>query len=957
MQRTFYLFILMLCTWGLSAQSVVISEIHYDNVGTDANESVEITGPAGTSLAGWTVVLYNGSNGTSYGTINLAGTIADEGDGFGALCFTLPVNGLQNGAPDGLALVDGSSSLLEFLSYEGSFTAVGGPANGITSTDIGVTETSATLTTESLQRTGLSSWAGPATANCGTVDPGLIAELDGGGNGGGGDDDGNDDTPVVALPYMEMFETGGFGVAGNCTDASIGSCATVNLDGVDWTLEGDFSGLVATSDFFQTNGNFQNLAAQDVDSEICWVSPIVDISSVDAVTFSVDLQSFGTHETTDYVDVYLIVDGVETRIPNWEGAGSADHTLFDDYGTQTVTATDIEGDAIQIKVCVLNNAGSEFTTIDNVSVKEQLAEPCAITLTNLSGGAPCDDNGTIYADDDFFEVTVEVTINNRPESGTIDFAGDLLEPIASVDVTSLDADEATFEVTARFLSTGGPVALTATASADQFCTFTLAETAPAPCSFIDPCSQLFFSEIVEGSGFNKCVEIYNPTDATVDLTGYTIELYSNGNTAPNSITELFGSIEPGGVYVICNPAASAEFRFLADSDMGEAVNYNGDDAFVLTDGTGIIDSYGQIGVREPYGNQNNTLRRLYGVSNGDNNPFDSFTPNEYEEFPINESFGLGYHATDCRPGLANGLQEIDDCGDGTALTDTDGNTVITTSCILTTGYGLDGTGTGAFDQLCGDFDVSTAVEILSTSSQTGAGLLIRANATLGTPFYAIYLEGSGRNQIIYRSSQNGIVRVRSLTSRDEYVRITRDGSYLRLYTSRNGSSWRRRYTVRLNSSFDDCAAIGAVAFRRAAGAAFTAIFSELTLGNSPSMYLQAAPETVTLSSADQQVEGETESYPPTLDLARPATMAAMTAELRLWPNPVRQELTLTLPAAREDRLLSITDLSGRQVRATPLAAGTEQLQILLPADLPAGLYLLRIPAADGVVTRRFVKVN
>jgi hypothetical protein len=940
---------------GMAGSAVVISELHYDNTGSDIDENVEITGPAGTSLDGWSVVFYNGNGGASYATLNLSGTFADQGDGYGALCFAQ--SGIQNGAPDGLALVDDNGVVVEFLSYEGSFTAVGGPADGITSTDIGVSEATGTPVGQSLQRGGLSTWAFPSTANCGTVDAGLVAELppvdDNGGGGGGGDDD-DDDTPVVGLPYMEMFETGGFGVTGECSDASIGSCATVNLDGVDWTVEGDFSGLVATSDLFLTNGTFQNLEARDLDAEICWVSPIVDISGVDQATFSVDLAEFGTSESTDYVDVFLIVDGVETRIPNWEGLGSSAHTLIDDYSSVTVTATDIEGDAVQIRICVLNNAGSEFTTIDNVSVKEQLPEPCAITLDAHSFSG-CQDNGTIYADDDFFTATITVTVANRPESGTIDFTGDFVEAIPSIDVATLDPDEDSFPVQVKFRSSGAMVEFTATASADLFCTATEMIAAPAPCSTIDPCTQLFFSEIVEGSGFNKCVEIYNPTDATVDLTGYTIELYSNGNTAPNSITPLTGSIEPGGVYVVCNPAAGAEFIFLSDQ-LGEAVNYNGDDAFTLTDGTGIIDAYGQIGVQTPYGNQNNTLRRSYGVSVGDNNPFDAFTPDEFEVFPINESFGLGYHATDCQPGLANGLQEIDDCGGGVAQSDGD-DVLITTNCILSTGPTVQGMGTGAYDRICGDFVASTRVELSSSSSQTGAGLIIRANSTPGSPFYAIYLEGSGRNRILYRTSQNGSVRTRSLSSRDEYVRIERDGRYLRLYTSRNGSSWRRRYSVRPSSSaFDDCALVGAIAFRRTVGATFTATFSELDLGGSANSAL-AAPETPLAQGADLTVAPEaTTAYSTPVDLAA-APLASGVTELRIWPNPVRSEFTLELPAAATDRTLLITDLTGRTLQQTVLPAGTERQSLWLANDLPAGIYLLRIPSEGGVITQRLVKVD
>src|SRR5678815_3406700 len=44
-----------------SLPAVRISEFHYDNAGTDVDEKVEISGPAGTSLTGWQLVLYNGA--------------------------------------------------------------------------------------------------------------------------------------------------------------------------------------------------------------------------------------------------------------------------------------------------------------------------------------------------------------------------------------------------------------------------------------------------------------------------------------------------------------------------------------------------------------------------------------------------------------------------------------------------------------------------------------------------------------------------------------------------------------------------------------------------------------------------------------------------------------------------------------------------------------------------------
>lgn len=133
--------------------AVFINELHYDNTGADVGEFIEVAGPAGTDLTGWTVVPYNGSTGTTYTPQGaLTGTLGDDtGTGFGFLSVPLV---LQNGAPDGVALVDADGGLVQFLSYEGTMTAVGGPADGLTSTDIGVVENGAGPVGESLQLTG-----------------------------------------------------------------------------------------------------------------------------------------------------------------------------------------------------------------------------------------------------------------------------------------------------------------------------------------------------------------------------------------------------------------------------------------------------------------------------------------------------------------------------------------------------------------------------------------------------------------------------------------------------------------------------------------------------------------------------------------------------------------------------------------------------------------------------------
>ena len=89
----------------------------------------------GTDLTGWSIVLYNGNGGAVYRTSTLTGTIPATCGQRGVVVTTYPTDGIQNGSPDGIALV-APTGLVEFLSYEGVFSGVGGAASGVTSTDI-----------------------------------------------------------------------------------------------------------------------------------------------------------------------------------------------------------------------------------------------------------------------------------------------------------------------------------------------------------------------------------------------------------------------------------------------------------------------------------------------------------------------------------------------------------------------------------------------------------------------------------------------------------------------------------------------------------------------------------------------------------------------------------------------------------------------------------------------------
>ena len=156
---------------GPAGPVIRISEFHYDNTGTDTGERIEISGPGGYDLTGWQIVRYNGDNvttgGVTYGTTTLSGVILDQCSGRGTVVVSYPANGIQNGPRDGFALVNSRGRVIELLSYQGVFTATNGPAAGLLSTDVGVTQGSSTPVGASIERTATGTWVSRAVNSFG----------------------------------------------------------------------------------------------------------------------------------------------------------------------------------------------------------------------------------------------------------------------------------------------------------------------------------------------------------------------------------------------------------------------------------------------------------------------------------------------------------------------------------------------------------------------------------------------------------------------------------------------------------------------------------------------------------------------------------------------------------------------------------------------------------------------
>jgi predicted extracellular nuclease len=165
-------------------------------------------------------------------------------------------------------------------------------------------------------------------------------------------------------------------------------------------------------------------------------------------------------------------------------------------------------------------------------------------------------------------------------------------------------------------------------------------------------TELFFSEYVEGSSFNKAIEVYNGTGGAVNLSTYSIELYSNGAAAPSQTVALSGTLADGDVFVIAHGSADAAILAVADATSSSVINFNGDDALVLRNNGAVVDSFGQVGVDPGTewtgGGVDDTLRRAESVCAGDTDPTNAFdASSEWVTFAANTFDGLGSHTTAC----------------------------------------------------------------------------------------------------------------------------------------------------------------------------------------------------------------------------------------------------------------------------------------------------------------------
>lgn len=575
---------LLLSTFFLTAQAqvvgvdVFINEIHYDNVSGDVGEGVEIAGPAGTDLTGYTITPYNGNGGASYSPLALTGVIPDEGDGFGTLCFA--ITGLQNGSPDGIALDDGVGTV-QFLSYEGSFTATDGPAIGMTSTDIGVAESGTTPVGESLQLVGIGNTYADFTWN----------------------------NPTTATPCT--INANQYFVSGCNTFDAIEetACATYTSPSGNYTWTN--SGLYV--DTIPNAAMCDSVIAIDLT-----VLPIYN--ETDAATICTGATYiFGTQTLTTggtYTEVFTSVDGCDSTVV-------LTLTEVSSY-TTNLTETICDNETYTLGTQTLNTTGNYselFTSVAGCDSIVNLDLTVLPTATNTISVTACDSYttpsgaNTYTASGTYTDIlqsingcdsvlTINLTVNSSDlitqtasACDSYDFEGNTYTSsgVYQVVYTNQDGCDSIREL--NLVITNTPAA--PTTSGDQLLCdgdtptdVTVATATSAP---------LIISGVMDGplpGGFPKCVEFYALEDIA-DLSIYGFGSANNGGgTDGEEFTFPSVALTAGDFYRVGTDSTEFFnfFGYYPEEADAWAGNVNGDDAIELFMNAAVIDVFGDINV-------------------------------------------------------------------------------------------------------------------------------------------------------------------------------------------------------------------------------------------------------------------------------------------------------------------------------------------------------------------------
>ena len=896
------------------AQTVVvpdvwINEVHYNNTGNDTLNGFEIAGPGTTNLACYEVFLYDGTSGTLYRTDTLTSVINTQQAGYGTVWFALPQGAFQNVNIGGIALVyapqatncgtSNVDTVLQFLSYGGTFTAIDGRLQGFTSTDIGVAESGSTAVGTSLQlggtgmkysdftwQTSLNNTYGAVNLNQTFVNADPIVQF-------------------VQFPSTSFSEGAG----------TVGVAITITNPNANPTSV-DVNVLPGGTAHVGADFNY---------------SPIT-------VTFP------GNSSITQIVSIALIDD----HIPN--GDKFFTFKLAFPTNNATVGTNDqlvvniIDDDTLKLNVSPTIETQYEFIGSVNVQV----------TLTGTSDSATSVDlklvpAGTSAVDGvDFYFNDTTVTWA-AGTSGTINVSVPIInnpffEPARTIELKITDQTNRAFIFDSTFT-------LTINANTNQVA-----------------CSDLFFSQYIEGSGSNQAIQLFNPTTSSLNLNQYQILKSANGGATITSFP-LTGSIAAQGVYVAANPLASAAITGVANT-LSSFFNFDGIEALALVHLTDTIDIIGQLYVNPGAGGwavdtgttENHTLIRNYYIYSGDT---------------LWNSAQLGWQAYATNMTDSLGLHHIAPCGTPAPATIQFivlSDTVFDTAAVIPVVIRVDNPNSNPVTYIAGHNDIASTAGLgidwsfVNQQFTHNQGVfydtvyidvipntLVQPTVKAVLGFYAVSggIEIPDTSYTLYITNEN-LLAVSFLGAGFSYqkdtslveIKITLSG-YVSVPVSANVTLAPGSAINGVDFTFNDTT-VTFPAFSIDTQGVWVRINSSIPPGpNKQANFNLSNPTGGALIGIS--------AYTLTIinvDTSTGIAAIDFDAPLTIFPNPVTDELNILTETDLSG--VEITDIAGNiLISQGKLVAGKNSINV---SRLPAGMYFISLKSSDRLLSKRFVKL-
>ncbi len=330
--------------------------------------------------------------------------------------------------------------------------------------------------------------------------------------------------------------------------------------------------------------------------------------SITESTFESLSLSWKASSDNDKVAKYLVyvnasqVDEVTTTTFNYSGLDPGTSYAF------SVAAVDASGNTSD-KSQVLNATTEEDSEAPSVPQGLTLTE---VTRTSASfAWENSSDNAGIQDYDIFLN-------------------GEFLTTVTATGFTAGELSEGTdYSITVRARDIYGNTSEESTAL--EFTTEAAETTPPETGS-----GMLFLSEYVEGSSYNKALEIANLSGGVVDLGSYSLTKISNENTEWGDEKKLEGSLNHGETFVLAHSRAIPSILEQADLQMGGGIiDFNGNDAIGLFKDGELVDILGKPG-GEVFA-KDVTLRRKTTASA----PNTTYNPEDWEVYGTDTADGLG----------------------------------------------------------------------------------------------------------------------------------------------------------------------------------------------------------------------------------------------------------------------------------------------------------------------------